>query len=274
MKKFLIVLIGITAASATMLVLNWRNHPTSSTKIVNPSVIAAASSMQGSPHSVALKAPDAPQPGHVSSDPMREVANNPATTPPSATVSEPSVNKPSVTAGFSPPLQTLVSLQSSYLQKQAAWKELQDTHQLDRAISDLERVANADSSGAQYSAALGEAYVQKLRALQDFREQSILAIKADQTFDQALKLDPSNWEARYWKALSLSYWPEALNKTGEVIDNLVTLVQQQESQSPQPQFAQTYLLLGEQYLKVGYTDDAREAWRRGASRFPGDNLLR
>src|SRR6266850_2211977 len=36
-------------------------------------------------------------------------------------------------------------------------------------------------------------------------------MKADQSFDQALTLDPSNWEARFCKASSLSFWPAELN---------------------------------------------------------------
>jgi len=67
--------------------------------------------------------------------------------------------------------------------------------------------------------------------------------QADQSFDQALNLDPSNWEARFWKAACLSRWPAEMNKSSRVIDNLVTLVEQQETQSPQPQFVQTYVLL-------------------------------
>jgi len=274
-KTPILALVGIsTAACATMVVVKWQNHLPSSAKTAASSAVTAAPSANDS--SVPA---DVPAPEPVPSDPnVPKAAGNTVTpsitAPSSATAPEPSATKPSITADFSQPLQTLLSPQSNYAQKQAAWKELQDTHQLDQAISDLERAVKVDSSVAEYSAALGEAYVQKLRTLQDFREQSILAIKADQSFDQALKLNPSSWEARYWKALSLSYWPDALNKTGAVIDNLVTLVEQQESQSPHPQFAQTYLLLGEQYLKVGYTDDAREAWRRGVSLFPADNMLR
>ena len=197
-----------------------------------------------------------------------------AAPPPAAPLPTPPAVQPIEAGSFSPAVQMLVSRQSSYAQKQAAWKQLLDAHQLDEAITELEQAAKADPKTAEYPAALGIAYVQKLRTLEDFREQSILAIKADQTFDQALELDPSNWEARFWKALSLSYWPAALNKSDEVIDQFVTLVEQQEKQPPQPQYAQTYVLLGEQYEKAGYADYAREAWQRGAALFPGDNTFR
>jgi cytochrome c-type biogenesis protein CcmH/NrfG len=192
-----------------------------------------------------------------------------------APVPVPPTARPAVSATFSQPLQTLVSPQTSYAQKQAAWKQLRDTHQLDQAITDLEQAAKAEPSVAEYPTVLGQAYVQKLRTAQDLdiREQGILAMKADLSFDQALNLDHSNWEARFWKASSLSHWPAEMNKSAEVIDNLVTLAEQQEAQSPQPQFVQTYVLLGEQYQKAGYADDARKTWQRGATLFPGNNTL-
>ena len=197
-----------------------------------------------------------------------------AATPPAAPVLPPAAPKPSVAETLSPLVQTLVSRQASYAQRQVVWRQLSDAHQLDDAITELEHATTAEPSAAEYPTALGIAYVQKLRTLEDFREQSILAIKADKSFDQALELDPSNWDARFWKATSLSYWPEGLNKSGEVIENFVTLVEQQEKQPPQPQFAETYVRLGEQYQKAGYPEYARETWQRGAALFPADNTLR
>jgi len=65
-----------------------------------------------------------------------------------------------------------------------------------------------------------------------------------------------------------------LNKSQEVIQNFQTLIEQQEAQAPQPQFADTYAWLGEQYQKAGRADDARAVWQRGASLFPSDETLR
>jgi predicted TPR repeat methyltransferase len=72
----------------------------------------------------------------------------------------------------------------------------------------------------------------------------------------------------------MSYWPAELNKGGEVIEQLRMLIQQQESQDQQPQFARTYLRLGEHYEKAGHADDAAQVWERGASLFPTDPDLR
>lgn len=72
----------------------------------------------------------------------------------------------------------------------------------------------------------------------------------------------------------MSYWPPDLNKGQEVIEQFQTLIQQQETQPPQPQFARSYLRLGEQYQKAGYPDYAAQIWQRGAALFPNDAILK
>ncbi len=108
---------------------------------------------------------------------------------------------------------------------------------------------------------------------QDIREQGILGMKADQSFDAALNSDPANWEARFWKAAAMSYWPPQLGKGKEVLERFVDLINWQETKAPEPQYAQTYVLLGEQYEKQGYPAYAVQTWQRGASLFPNDSRL-
>ena len=167
----------------------------------------------------------------------------------------------------------LVSAQATFEQKQAVWKQLREAGKLDPVISELERRGAEDPRTAAFPAALGQAYLQKCATLQDVREQGILGMQADKVFDTALGLDPSNWEARFTKAVALSYWPATMNKSQEVIDHFLTLIQQQESQSPQPQFAETYLWLGDQYQKSGNAESARASWQRGAALFPAHDKL-
>lgn len=169
----------------------------------------------------------------------------------------------------------LVSTEATYQQKREAWKQLREAGKLDQAIAELEQRTANDPRSAQYPAALGQAYLQKCGAVKDVREQGILAMQADKVFDQALSLDPSNWEARFHKAVALSYWPPMLNKGYEVIQHFQTLIQQQENQpQQQPQFAETYAWLGDQYQRVGRTDDAQATWKRGSVLFPTDEKLR
>ena len=175
---------------------------------------------------------------------------------------------------FHQTIELLVSSQTPYGQKQSVWKQLGDAGELDRVIRDLEQRVATDPQAAEYPATLGQAYLKKCAKLQDVREQGILAIQADKLFDKALILDPANWEARFTKAVALSYWPPSMNKGDETLEHFQTLIQQQEAQSPQPHFADSYVLLGDQYQKSGYSEYARAVWERGTSLFPSHDRLK
>ena len=169
---------------------------------------------------------------------------------------------------------TLVSPHATFEEKQAAWKRLKETGKLDLAIGELEQRLANNPQVPEFSAALGQAYMKKCAQIQDVREQALLAMKADQTLEAALNLDPSNWEARFTKTVGMSYWPAELNKGKEVIQEFSKLIEQQESQPPQPHFARSYAWLGEQYRKAGHPDYAAQVWQRGAALFPSDAELR
>jgi len=179
-----------------------------------------------------------------------------------------------VRLAFNQAIETLVSPQASFDEKQAIWKRLKETANLDQATTELEQRAANDPQRAEYAAVLGQAYLKKCAVIQDVREQAMLAMKADQLLEAALGLDPSNWEARFTKAVGMSYWPMQLNKGQEVIEQFQTLIQQQEAQPPQPQFARPYLWLGDQYQKAGYPDYAAQVWQRGAALFPDNSELK
>ena len=183
-----------------------------------------------------------------------------------------STRSPAPTA-FRRAIDILVSPQTSFQQRQAAWKQLRDAGELDQALATLKQGAANNPTSAEYPTALGEAYVYKLQTIRDFHEVSILALQADQSFNTALGLDPANWEAQFFKAASLSHWPPEMNKGPEVIQQFSNLIDQQEAMPPQPQFAQTYVLLGDQYKKTGQSDYAVQTWRLGLAKFPTDSTL-
>jgi hypothetical protein len=168
---------------------------------------------------------------------------------------------------------TLISPQASFDQKEAIWKQLRDAGKTDQIIGELESRVAADPRSSSAAAVLGQAYYKKAGETEDARDKAIFAMKADQTLDAALNLDPENWDARYMKAAGMSYWPAELKKGNEVIEQFRTLIEQQEKQSPQPQFARTYLRLGEQYQKAGFADYASQVWQRGAALFPNEGEL-
>jgi tetratricopeptide (TPR) repeat protein len=179
-----------------------------------------------------------------------------------------------VRPGFAQAIQTLVLTQATFEQKQAAWKQLREAGQLDQAIGELEQRVASSPQSVDDMTSLGEAYWKKCAQIKDIREQAILVMKADQTFDAALNLDPSNWEARYTKALAMSHWPQELNKGDEVIAQFTTLIQQQEAATQQPHFAQAYIRLGDQYQKAGNLEYASTVWQRGAAFFPDNTELK
>jgi hypothetical protein len=171
-------------------------------------------------------------------------------------------------------IDTLTSPHSTYAERQAAWKQIQDAGQLQDAVNELTQRMNADTNNALFPAALGLAYLKLCATTTDVRSQAIWAMNADADFETALNLDPSNWDARFTKSMAMTYWPANLGKGPEIIDQFNTLIQQQEQQPPQPQFAQSYDWLGVEYEKTGQPDLARQVWERGAALFPDDPSLR
>jgi hypothetical protein len=185
--------------------------------------------------------------------------------------------KPAIASSLSQAVDTLVSPQASFQQKRAALKQLRDAGELDQAIELLKQGAANNPASAEYPAALGQVELQKAGVVSQnggsINEMGILGMQADQSFDAALKLDPANWEAQFYKAAAMSYWPPELNKSPEIIQRLGALIDQQETMPPQPQFAQTYVLLGDQYQKAGQSDYAQQTWQLGAAQFPSDSTL-
>ncbi len=174
-------------------------------------------------------------------------------------------------------IDTLVSPETTPHQRRALLNQLRESGQLDPAIEALKQGAAKNPTSAAWQAVLGQAELQKAgqlaRSGASVNEMGIIGMQADQSFDAALKIDPSNWDAQFYKAVAMSYWPAEMKKGDEVIQRLSRLVDQQEAQSPQPQFAQTYAVLGDQYQKMGQPDYAAQTWRLGLQRFPTDAAL-
>jgi len=175
---------------------------------------------------------------------------------------------------FKQSMDTLLSPSSTHEQRQAAWKQLIAAGQLNDAVVQLQQLMAANPQAAQYPGRLGEAYLMQCSQTTDVREQGVLALNADKLFDTALNLDPSDWEARFTKAVAMSYWPASLNKGQDVVDNFLTLIQQQQNLPTETQFALPYLRLGDYYQKAGDAPSALNAWQQGASLFPANDDLK
>ena len=145
---------------------------------------------------------------------------------------------------------------------------------LDEALKEMEAYAAANATDPAVLVNLGLAYSSKLLSVPEGPERGGWAMKALQSFENALKVDPDNWDARYHKAFNLSQWPAFLNRQPEAIRTFEELMESQEKQTPEPRHAQTYIQLGNTYGAAGNSEKALEVYRRGLALFPGNETLR
>jgi tetratricopeptide (TPR) repeat protein len=261
-----LLILGLGIIAGTIFYLE---RPKASPVLAKPVAAAASNRTLAAAPSVAAAAPQPTRPRPVPEDPG-DAKPAPVVAP---ALADAKADDSAGATAFSRAIDILVSKQSSFQQRQAAWKQLREAGELDQAIAALKQGAADNPASSEYPTALGEAYVYKLQTVRDYHKTAILALQADQSFNTALGLDPANWEAQFFKAASLAHWPPEMNKGPEVIQQLSSLIDQQEAQPPQPQFAQTYVLLGDQYQKAGQPDYALQTWRLGAQKFPGDPTL-
>jgi tetratricopeptide (TPR) repeat protein len=170
-------------------------------------------------------------------------------------------------------LQDLLTPGLSREEKHAKWKAIAAAGALDEVVAMFEEYAkdHADSPGAQVE--LGAAYLQKVFQAGNGPEAGVWAVKADEAFDAALSIDERCWDARFSKAVSLSFWPPVFGKQSEAIRNFEILTEQQGQGSSDPKFAQTWLLLGNLYQQIGKSDQALAAWQKGLAIFPDNAQL-
>jgi tetratricopeptide (TPR) repeat protein len=174
-------------------------------------------------------------------------------------------------------LDQLTSPQTIFGERRALLDQLRKAGELDEVIEGLKDIAADNPGDASIPTALGEAELAKIRSVLetggDQGDIPILGMQADQNFNQALKIDPANWEAQFEKAASMAHWPPELNKGPEVIQRLSSLIAQQDTMPTKPEFAQTYVILGQQYQAAGQPDKALPIWQQGAAKFPANPTL-
>jgi hypothetical protein len=189
----------------------------------------------------------------------------------------PSSAQPSNSSTNSPAAAQVDALLAARKDKQAILDQLRKDGHLDDVIAELQQRMAANSSDPKIPTTLGEVLLNKVRALHesggDYNEIGILAMQADQSFNTALKLDPKNWEAQFVKCASMYYWPANPEMDNQVVQRLSSLIDQQEGMPSQPEFAQPYVVLGNEYQKIGKETEAAATWALGAQKFPGDPTL-
>ncbi|MFY9345422.1 MAG: hypothetical protein WAT39_23220 [Planctomycetota bacterium] len=156
------------------------------------------------------------------------------------------------------------------------WNAAREAGAMDKLLAVVRARAEASPGDPEAQLQLADAYLQRGRrdpALSS-RERGEFVSLADQAFDKVLELNTDHWEARYQKAVSLTFWPDFLGKGPESVRQFETLLAVQGRQPPNPRHANTFLFLGNLYSQRGEFQKAAEVWARGAAQFPGDTSLR
>ncbi|TAJ15999.1 MAG: hypothetical protein EPO68_11840 [Planctomycetota bacterium] len=185
----------------------------------------------------------------------------------------PSGGKPAAaSAAFDYPaaLKSLLDPALSELDRDELWQKIKGAGKLDDAVAWFEKRAEEAPNDPNAQVELGTAYVQKILEAGGSSLAGKWAMKADGAWDRALELDDHHWEARFRKAVGLSFWPPIFGKQNEAISHFETLVAQQEAGAMQPHFVETYKLLGNMYVQAGKADQAAALWKKGLELFPND----
>ncbi|MBM3985200.1 MAG: hypothetical protein FJ296_05865, partial [Planctomycetes bacterium] len=157
--------------------------------------------------------------------------------------------------------------------REALWKKVREAELTDELIALVEAFAAARPNDPDAQVLLGSSYLEKIYEVGNGPEAGVWATKADKSFDAALALDDHHWDARFSKAVSLSFWPPMFGKQAEAINHFNTLIGQQEAGPSKPSHAQTYMWLGNLYLQQGKNDLAKQTYENGLKNFPGDEGL-
>lgn len=170
-------------------------------------------------------------------------------------------------------LRRLQDLQPGSAAIRAAWVELRAAGLEAEVLQHYADLAAASPGDAQAQYQHGAMLIEALQD-QPIAKTAQLATLADGAFDKALAVDPNHWAARYSKAISLSFWPKIMGRQPEAVRHFEILAKQQEAGAPKPQFAQTYVFLGNLYADSGDADIAREAYERGLRWYPDNSQLK
>jgi len=161
----------------------------------------------------------------------------------------------------------------SEMERQTLWEKARKAGVIDALVKAIEERVEREPNNPELRLDMGKAYLQKIFEVGSGPMAGVWATKADAAFNSALELDPQHWEARFQKAVSLSFWPPALGKQGQAISEFETLITQQNAGPKKQSHAQTYLFLGNMYQQSGSIEKAVEAWQKGLAMFPENEAL-
>jgi tetratricopeptide (TPR) repeat protein len=138
----------------------------------------------------------------------------------------------------------------------------------DRCIAFFEKLVADHPQASNAYLNFGFAYVDKIPDAGAIT-QVINANTALSYFTKSVELKPT-WIGLYTRGNSYLFWPKIFNRTQLGIDDLEAAVKLGESLGRQPYHVRAWVSLGDGYFKNEEPDKAREAWKNGLAKFPGN----
>jgi tetratricopeptide (TPR) repeat protein len=146
-------------------------------------------------------------------------------------------------------------------ERDRVWQQLRELGGVEEAVRWCEQMAKAQPANADAQTDLGVAFVNLMLQATTEEQRIELGKRIEAQFDKALALQPDHWEARFRRAVGLSYGDQMSGRRTEAITEFERLVTQQAALTPRPGHAETYVYLGRLYAQRGEHDKAREIWR-------------
>jgi len=153
------------------------------------------------------------------------------------------------------------------------WEMARGSSLLPELIRDMRKRVKQDSEDIPARMELAQAYVARLYSVPNGPERGLWAAGAEKEWREVLKRDGGHWRAHFSLAMSLSQWPDFMNKTPKAISEFTSLRKTQETQVPAPQHVQTYLQLARLHRKQGQAEKSVEVLEAGLARHPRDAAL-
>jgi tetratricopeptide (TPR) repeat protein len=144
-----------------------------------------------------------------------------------------------------------------------------EQHASARALRQFQQLAADPTIGREANVhyQLGMAYIDALQTAAPVAKAG-LAGRALESFDAALARDPNLWDAWYAKGLLYLRMPASFKQYPKAIATFSGLLAHQSTLPQRPEFALTYLHLGEAYLQAQDRKRAESTWREGLRKFP------
>lgn len=153
--------------------------------------------------------------------------------------------------------------------------EKQEARRLaDRAESIFQEQLRREPGSADARAGLARVISECRIRFANFLSAGRMAGQSTRLLEEALRIDPRHWSARFTLAMNHFHTPEFLGKGDDARRELETLIEQQGGRADLPHLALPHLYLGELHRREGREADAQRVWSRGAELFPENAKLR